>query len=181
MTGIYVPIGRWAGAARVFSLTTENVRRAGRDGKESGILWLGKRDATAKIIATAFPSGTGVEESPGHWRISPEVFGTVSRWAAPRNLCLLGVAHIHLPGVPARLSRTDRDCGVQIPGILEVIIGDGGEELDYRKWSWYVFEHGDYQKMSISELGDRVSVNHSIDFEHCTVNAEGVLFSTEEP
>src|SRR6266850_5094262 len=139
MTAIYVPIDRWVVAARVFSLTAENLRRAGRDGKESGILWLGRRDKTAQITATAFPSGTGVEECPGHWRISPEVFGTVTRWAAPRDLCLLGVAHIHLRGVPARLSRTDRNCGVQIPGILEVIIGDGGDQLDYRKWSWYVF------------------------------------------
>src|SRR5258708_11476177 len=139
MAAVYPPIERWVVAEQVLAGTLEGVRSAGRLGREAGVFWLGRRDEMAQISAVVVLRGVGVEELPNCWRVSPEVFGAVTRWATPRNLCLLGVAHIHLGGVRPVLSWTDRSFGVRVPGVLSVVVGGAGGECDYLNLGWYVF------------------------------------------
>jgi hypothetical protein len=91
-----------------------------------------------------------------------------------RNLCLLGVAHIHLRGVRPVLSWTDRSFGVRAPGVLSVVIGNAGDESDYRTWGWYVFEGSDYRTFSQSEIVERLRIESSSDDERWTADANGV-------
>ena len=171
MKAVYPAIDRWAVTPNVFKTTLRCVRPAGRDGRESGVFWLGTRARTAQISAVVFPHGSGVEERAGYWQVSPEVFGTVTRWAATRSLCLLGVVHVHLPGVPIKPSPTDRDCGIRIPGILEVIIGNGGADSHYKHWGWHIFEDIDFRLKTTRELGRRLRIQQSAAFEACVVDA----------
>lgn len=179
MTSVYPPIESWVVMEQVLAGTLEGVRPVGRLGREAGAFWLGRRDQTARISAVVVLRGVGVEELPNSWRVAPEVFGAVTRWAAPRNLCLLGVAHIHLRGVRPVLSGTDRSFGVRAPGVLSVVIGGAGEECDYRNWGWYVFEGSDYRAFSQSEIGKRLRIDSSSDGECWTADANGVRLSTE--
>jgi proteasome lid subunit RPN8/RPN11 len=94
-----------------------------------------------------------------HWRVGAEVFGTISRWAKPRGLSLLGIVHTHLPGVPARLSWADRHQSVRVPGILAVVIGNGGQDADHLDWGWYVCARDDYRRLHRTELVRRVRLN----------------------
>jgi hypothetical protein len=174
MTVTYPPIDQWVVSERVFQCTLEGVWPAGRCGRESGAFWLGRREKTSQISAVVLPRGAGVEERPNCWRVSPEVFGAITRWATPQGLCLLAVVHTHVRGVPAFLSWTDRNFGVRVPGVLAIVIGGGGDEYDYHNWGWYVFEGDDYRRFSQSEIGERLKVDGSGDFKRGTADANGV-------
>lgn len=171
MKSVYANIDRWVVAQALLNATLQCVQPAGRLGRESGVFWLGTRGDTARVVAIAFPHGAGVEDHAGYWRVSPEVFGTTTRWAVTRGICLLGMVHTHLPGVPLKLSHTDRRCGVHAPGILEVIIGNGGNAADHRQWAWHVFENAEYHSIRGRELMHRIIVNKTDRYIGCTVNA----------
>lgn len=154
--------------------TLVGVRPAGREARESGAFWLGARADVAPVTVVILPSGRGVEESIGHWRVSPEVFGEISRWAKPQGLTLLGIAHSHLRGVPARLSWSDRHRSVCVPGILSVVIGNGGEDDDHYTWGWYVYDGDDYRELLRPELTQRVRCNSADPVEILRADSEGV-------
>jgi hypothetical protein len=151
----YPPITRWLVPSALLPMTVRGLQDTGQRVRESGALWLGERATTARITAVVFPHGNGVEEGPSRWKVSPEVFGTVTRWGKPRGLCLLAVVHTHLHGIPARLSRADREYSVQIPDMLAVVIGEGGAELDARRWGWYLYDKHDYRQLLARELDER--------------------------
>ncbi len=158
MQNLYPRIDRWIIPEGVLAATLKGVRPPGRCGRESGAFWLGARAAIAQIRIVVLPAGPGVEESPGQWLVSPEVFGAVTRWAKPRGLTLLGIVHTHVLGVPPRLSWADRHLTVQVPGILAIVIGNGGEDSDYREWGWYVYEESGYRELVPSELAERLDI-----------------------
>ena len=60
--------------------------------------------------------------------------------------------HTHLRGVPPRLSRADREYSVQVPGMLAVVIGEGGHERDHRNWGWYLYDNNDYRQILTQEV-----------------------------
>jgi hypothetical protein len=174
VTAVHESIENWIVAADILRQTLDAVRPMGRSGKEAGAFWLGSRDRTARISLIVLLHGSGIEERPGRWAVAPAVFGVVTRWAKPRNLCLLGVVHIHLRGVPPVLSWSDRNLGVRFPGMLSVIIGNGGEDLDHRDWGWHLFEDGDYRPLTQGEVRDRVRIDSEIEFEAWTADANAV-------
>lgn len=159
MTTPYPEIREWVLSAAARGATLDGVRPPGRRGRESGAFWLGVRQGVAQVTAVVLPNGGGVEEGIGYWRVSPEVFGAISRWAKPRGLTLLGIAHTHVRGVPARLSWSDRHRSVCVPGILSVVIGNAGEDEDHYDWGWYVYEADDYRELPRYELTQRVKVD----------------------
>src|SRR2546425_5628601 len=108
MSSPYPEIKEWIVSGAVKRATLDGVRPSGHRGNESGAFWLGEREARALVTAVVLPQGKGVEESPGQWRVTPEVFGAITRWAKPRRLALLGIAHTHPRGVPAKLTWPDR-------------------------------------------------------------------------
>src|SRR5712671_2632479 len=126
------------------------------------------------ICSVVLPHGIGVEEHRGRWAVSPEVFGAITRWAKPRSLSLLAVAHTHVRGVPPVLSWSDRNLGVRVPGMLAVIIGNGGDDSDHLKWGWYVFEDGDYRPLSVHEVGERIRIDQKGEFDSWIADASGV-------
>ena len=135
----YPVIDAWELDRSAITATLAAVQRPGRDGKEGGVFWVGTRAAISIVHAVVVPVGDGVIEAPGFWRVTPEVYGTISRWAAERGWSLLGICHIHGEGVPARLSAQDRSHLVRAPGVLAVVIGSGGRDLDPGRWGWYEF------------------------------------------
>jgi len=155
---IYPPIREWLMPEGVFTSTLAGVKPSGERGTESGAFWLGKRATRTRIEAVVLPSGPGVEEHPYQWRVSPEVFGEVARWAKPRGLTLIAVAHTHIRGVPVDLSWADRTRSVQVPGMLAVVIGNGGHDAVFTDWGWFIYEKNDYREISRSELVNRVRV-----------------------
>jgi hypothetical protein len=155
---IYPHIREWLVPEGIFTSTLAGVRPSGERGRESGAFWLGYRAARTKIEAVVLPSGPGVEEYAYQWRVSPEVFGEVARWAKPHGLTLIGVAHTHIRGVPVDLSWADRTQSVQVPGMLAVVIGNGGQDAVFTDWGWFVYERNDYRRISHSELINRVRV-----------------------
>lgn len=167
-------IDQWVIAEGVVRRTLDAVRPTGRAGREAGAFWLGSREPTAHIHAVVLPHGIGVEEHRGRWTVSPEVFGVVTRWAKPRNLCLLGVAHTHVRGVPPVLSWSDRNLGVRFPDMLAAIIGNGGDDSDHREWGWYVFEGGDYRSLTRHELRERITIDPAGQFEAWSADANCV-------
>ena len=122
----------------------------------------------------SFPRGKGVEERAGNWKVTPEVFGTLTRWAKPQNLSLLAVVHTHLHRVPPRLSRADREYSVQVPGILAIVIGEGGAESDHRKWGWYIYERGNYRRLTAQDLNGRLILEADHFFQICEADADAV-------
>jgi proteasome lid subunit RPN8/RPN11 len=148
----YPRINRWVLPSATFSATLRTVQEEGQSVREAGALWLGSRADTAHVTAIVFPTGNGVQATAGKWKVSPEVFGVVTRWAKPQGLCLLGVVHTHLHGVPPRLSRADREYSVQVPGMLAVVIGEGGHERDHHNWGWYLYENNDYRQLLTQEI-----------------------------
>lgn len=171
---VYPPIRRWIIAEAALRATLAGVRPAGLLGRESGAFWLGDRVAVARVTSVVLPSGEGIVESRGCWRVSPEVFGSITRWAVPRRLCLLGMAHTHMPGVPALLSRTDRSQSVQVPGFLEVVVGNAGADNNHREWGWYVCEEQGYQHLLEPELSVRVRLRFGVRAEVWRADARGV-------
>lgn len=161
--------------------SVDAVLPAGRTGKEAGVFWLGKRGSISTIRTVVVPSGPGVETTPWMWRVSPEVFGTLTRWAIPLQLTLLGVVHTHLKGTPPRLSLADRTESVQVPGILAVVIGNGGMDRDYRTWGWYTYDKVDFREFSRNELLNRVRVLPQAEREVWAVNSSSVWKITGKP
>jgi hypothetical protein len=152
MSEPYSRIDRWILPRAALSATLTGVQKEGQSVREAGALWLGPRTSAASITAVVFPTGTGVKASAGQWKVSPELFGVVTRWAKPQGLSLLGVVHTHLRGVPSRLSRADREYSVQVPDMLAVVIGESGHEPDYRKWGWYLYDKNAYRHLPTQEL-----------------------------
>ena len=177
---IYPLIERWLVPEDVWSTTLAGVVGAGQRGCESGAFWLGARSRVAEIQAVILPSGPGVEEYPYQWRVAPEVFGEISRWAKPRGLSLLGIAHTHIAGVPVDLSVADRQRSVQAPGVLAVIIGDGGMQNEFTRWGWFVYEKSDYRRMPQVELLSRVQVVAGADVEAYRADSSGIWPQTQE-
>jgi proteasome lid subunit RPN8/RPN11 len=165
LKAVYPPVEQWTVGEGFLQATLNGVYSAGEFGRESGAFWLGKREANARVTALVFPHGPGVEEARGHWTVSPEVFGAVTRWAMPRDLRLLAVAHTHIGCAKPFLSWTDRTFGVRVPGILAIVIGDGGREHNCFRWGWYVFEENDYRRMQRPEVRKRLRVEASQHFE----------------
>jgi proteasome lid subunit RPN8/RPN11 len=165
LKAVYPSIEQWTVGEGFLQATLKGVYGAAQFGRESGAFWLGKREANARITALVFPRGPGVEEARGLWRVSPELFGAVTRWAVPRDLCLLAVAHTHTGCTKPFLSWTDRTFGVRIPGILAIVIGSGGKEHNYFRWGWYVFEENDYRQILRSEMRKRLRLDPSQRFE----------------
>jgi len=158
VSDLYPDIDRWIIPSAVMAATVAGVRPAGRRGNESGAFWLGTRAAVSRVTAVVLPHGPGVEGSPGQWRVAPEVFGALSRWAKPRGLTLLNILHTHVQDVPPLLSWADRHRSVRVPGILAVVIGPGGEDADHHDWGWYVFEKDDYRRLMRADLDRRVEI-----------------------
>ena len=159
MDSPYPAIDAWVFPKAALKATVAAVRPSGQLGRESGVFWIGERTSTSRVTHVVHPRGLGVGEHPGQWQVSPEVFGIISRWAKERAKSLLGVAHIHGPGVPPRLSRPDRKQSVQAPGVLSVVIGNGGDDKDLHDWGWYVYETDDYRQMPLRELDQRIRVD----------------------
>ena len=174
MSTPYPEINEWILPAAAERATLDGVRPPGQRGNESGAFWLGVRASVAPVRAVVLPQGKGVDENPGQWRVSPEVFGAISRWAKPRGLTLLGIAHTHIRGVPARLSWADRNRSVRVPGILAVVIGNGGDDDDRYDWGWYVYEDEDYRQLLRPELMRRVQGNSKEAVEVWRADSEGV-------
>lgn len=155
-TAPYPDIEVWELDRSAIVATLDAVRRPGRDGNEGGVFWVGIRAQTSTVRAVVTPAGDGVVEAPGFWRVTPEVYGTISRWAVERGWSLLGVTHIHGHGIPARLSRQDRNHLVRAPGVLAVVIGAAGEDDDLDRWGWYEFTAGAYRAMDLDERQRRL-------------------------
>lgn len=177
---IYPVIERWLMPSDVWSATLAGVVEAGKRGRESGAFWLGTRARLAEVQVVILPSGPGVEEHPYQWRISPEVFGEISRWAKPRGLSLLGIAHTHIAGVPVDLSLADRTRSVQAPGVLAIVIGDGGMEREFTRWGWFVYANNDYRRMPRVELLSRIKVRAEAHVEVYTADSSGIWPQTQE-
>ena len=125
--------------------TLTAVRQAKHPGVEAGVFWLGRRGGVARVEAVVIPEGRGVDQLPGCWRVSTEVFGRISAWASTEELDLLAVCHTHSGPSPAKLSRRDRTHSVKAPGVLAAVIGRDGDEPDWQRWGWYVWRDGDYR------------------------------------
>jgi hypothetical protein len=173
-SNIYPPIEEWLVPERVWAATLAGVQPSGQLGLESGAFWLGNRSSRTKIEAVVLPSGPGVEEHPYQWRVSPEVFGEVARWAKPLGLTLLAVAHTHITGVPVDLSWADRTRSVQVPGMLAVVIGNGGQDAVFTEWGWFIYESNDYREISRPELLNRVRVIEASHVEIFGADSTGV-------
>lgn len=179
MVASYPIIEEWGFGDGLLQRTVEGVRAIGQSRREAGAFWLGKREVTAHVYSLVLPHGIGVEESSGRWVVSAEVFGAITRWAKPRDLCLLGIVHSHVRGVPPILSWTDRNLGVRVPGIIAAVIGNAGEDRDHLDWGWYVFEQGDYRQLTRKEIKRRIRVDSAIGFEVWTADSNGVHVSEE--
>jgi len=160
----YPMIENWVFAAGLLQATLGGVRVGGQFRKESGAFWLGIREPAARVSAVVFPRGPGVKEAPGFWRVSPEVFGAVARWAVPLGLCLLGVVHTHVGNTAPFLSWTDRRFGVRVPGVLAIVLLKGGKDGNHLNWGWYLFDHDEYRELSGSELRRRLIIDSTMDF-----------------
>lgn len=158
--GPYPPITAWRIPSDALRLTLEGVRSAGDRGVESGALWLGDRGVTSIVSAVVLPHGDGVLEAPSQWQISPEVVAAVTSWAKPRGLVLLAVFHIHV-GRSVDLSWSDRHHGVQVPGMLSVIAGNGGRDAAIDHWGWYIYDDSDYREISAPERKRRLLLDKS--------------------
>jgi hypothetical protein len=143
----YPPIDAWRVPRAAVAATRASVVGAGRRGDESGVFWLGERTATAAVRAVVSLRGRGVLETPGLWQVSSQVYGVVSALARELELVLLATAHTHGRGVPVALSRTDREHGVRVPGLLALVVGDGGD-APLEEWSWNVYDDGAFRTLS---------------------------------
>jgi hypothetical protein len=174
VTDPYPAIASWVIPPRGLAATLEAVQPSGRRGLESGAFWLGVRTDVSAVTAVVIPTGPGVEEREGFWRVTPEVFGAVTSWANPRGLSLLAVCHTHGLGIPARLSRQDRTHSIKAPGVLAIVIGCGGDEPDHTKWGWYVWEDGDYRELSHQERTRRIEIGGADGVTLCRADSTGV-------
>jgi hypothetical protein len=169
----YPTIGVWELDRSAITATLAAVQRPGRDGNEGGVFWVGTRAAISVVHAVVVPSGRGVIEAPGFWRVTPEVYGVISRWAAERGWSLLGICHTHGEGVPARLSIQDRRHLVRAPGVLAVVIGSGGSDHDLEQWGWYEFASGAYREIGPDERHNRLRVTDDTGVEVWAADRRG--------
>lgn len=158
MTEVYPPIARWLIPETARVATLRGLRRAGQHRREGGALWFGTRGPEARVLAVATVSGNGVVEGYGSWSLSPTAYGRIGEWASGRGHVLLGLIHSHGgSGVLATsLSSTDRFATVHVPDFLSVIVGRRGDEEDPRAWGYYVFENGDFRRLEVAEVDDRI-------------------------
>lgn len=152
MVNPYPDIRTWAVPTGVLAATLEAVHPSTHPGVEAGVFWLGNRDTEASVTAVVIPHGRGVDELPGCWRVSPEVFGRIGSWATATGVTLLGVCHTHSGPSPARLSIRDRTHSIKVPSILAVVIARDGLESEPELWGWYVWRDGDYQPLRSNRL-----------------------------
>ena len=61
-----------------------------------------------------------------------------------------------------------------MPGILAVVIGGGGEDLDHLGWGWYVYEDGDYRRLAPPELAGSVEIAADQAIDVRRADSEGV-------
>lgn len=61
-----------------------------------------------------------------------------------------------MPGVPPRLSWADRHQNVRVPGMLAVVIGNGGNDENEARWGWYVYETDEYRQLRGEEFLCRI-------------------------
>jgi hypothetical protein len=169
----YPGIDAWEVDRSAITATVSAVGRPGRDGNEGGVFWLGTRAATSIVHAVVVPVGDGVIEAPGFWRVAPEVYGTISRWAAARSWSLLGICHIHGEGLPATLSVQDRNHLVRAPGVLAVVIGSGGRHHDPGLWGWYEFTADAYREISPDERNRRLRITDTANVEVWSADSRG--------
>lgn len=174
MANPYPAIDAWVLPHAALRATIAAVLPSGRLGRESGVFWIGDRTAVSVVRSVVHPIGLGVAEHPGQWRVAPEVFGLISRWAKEMGSSLLGVAHIHGPGVPPRLSRPDRKQSVQAPGVLSVVIGNGGADEDFHDWGWYLYEDGDYRRLGRHEVGSLIRIDYEAPITTWRADLHGV-------
>jgi hypothetical protein len=168
----YPPIDDWCVPSTAVAATLASVVGAGRRGNEAGVFWLGERESTASVRAIISLRGRGVLESPGRWRVTSEVYGVVSHLAREIDLVLLATAHTHGAGVPVALSRTDREDGVRVPGLLAIVIGDAGQAT-VDEWSWNVYVK-EFHTFDAAELARRVTFADG-DITLWRANAEGAI------
>lgn len=173
MSEPYPRIDRWVLPRAAVSATLTGVQKEGQSVREAGALWLGPRNNAARITSVVFPTANGVKATAGQWKVSPELFGVVTRWAKPQGLSLLAVVHTHLHGVPPRLSRADREYSVQVPDMLAVVIGEGGHEPDYRNWGWYLYDKNAYRQLPTQQLTQLLEIT-SQDIDLRRANADTI-------
>lgn len=157
----------------VITATLAAVQRPGRDGNEGGVFWVGTRAATSAVHAVVVPAGDGVIEAPGFWRVTPEVYGAISRWASERGWSLLGICHIHGEGIPAELSIQDRNHLVRAPGVLAVVIGSSGRDHAPDLWGWYEYASSAYREMDADERHRRLRLTDAADVEVWAADRHG--------
>jgi len=172
---IYPPIEQWLFPEGVWSATLDGVIPLGTQGLESGAFWLGTRSKLARIEAVILPSGLGVYEHPYQWRVSPEVFGVITRWSRAQGLTLLGIAHTHIAGVPVDLSPSDRTRSVQVPGMLAVVIGNGGLDKVFTDWGWFVYETDDYEIIPRVNLLSRIRIAEGNHVQVFKADSSGIV------
>jgi len=174
MSTPYPEIQSWVLPKAAITATLAGVRPAGDVGVESGVFWMGTRDRESRVSHVLQVKGKGVVERPYQWRIAPEVFGSACDWAKPQALTLLAIVHIHLADGCPEMSWTDRNCSVQVPGILAVIIGNRGRQADPREWGWFVYENRQYRKLASREVALRVDLTSTAAVGEARVAAEKV-------
>jgi hypothetical protein len=154
----YPPITEWVLPQAAIDATLAAVVPAGRTGRESGVFWLGTREDTSVIRCVVHLHGPGVVETLGRWVVSPEAYGVVARLAREHELTLLASAHTHGRGVRVALSRTDRERGTRVPGILAIVIGNDGRDSNPARWSWNTFADGAFRELNAQERARRVTI-----------------------
>ncbi len=169
----YPVIDVWELDSSAIGATIAAVQRPGRDGKEGGVFWIGTRGQTSVVHAVVIPAGEGVIEDASFWRVTPEVFGAVSRWASERAWSLLGICHTHGEGIPVKLSIQDRAHLVRAPGLLAVVIGSSGREDNPQRWGWYEFTSGAYRAIGPGERQRRLRLTSDAEAEVWTADRRG--------
>jgi len=154
----YPRIESWVLPAGAIDVTLSAVNGPGHRGVESGAFWLGRRAARSIVDTVVIPSGPGVEERPGLWKVGADVYGQIIRWAGPQQLSLLGILHTHPGPFPPRLSSIDRTQSVRAPGVLAVVVGSGGHDKGPETWGWYVFQGDDYRALDGEEWRRRITI-----------------------
>jgi Prokaryotic homologs of the JAB domain len=157
----YPTITTWGVSSGVVEATLDALDPLRHRGVEAGVFWLGPRRSEAPVSAVVIPSGAGVDQLPGCWRVTPEVFGRVGSWATREGVSLLGVVHTHGGPSPARLSRQDRAHLVKASGVLAVVIALDGKEPNPDRWGWYVWADDVYHQLTALDRARRLQRSDS--------------------